>query len=291
MTAARRVVLLGLLVAAALTGFPSGAQAQSEGDASELWETFPLAPAPSQEAANAAATPTPTPAPVRIIEEGGVNTLTLICLMVFAAGLGALALSLVRGRRRASRAPSVAPARGAPAAGDRASRGPAPSRAVAAARAAPPANGRPATATVRRNGLSPRAPAPRRFGPVLPRSAAPRPLWAEPVAADRPPPAPATEAGGSAVCTIDLWHGYVRKQFYAAVPGDGSWIAESPFFRVGPDQPVAESEAARDALRALVADLEARGWEVAGRGEMPWELELRRTAGAGVRPEPQPQPS
>ena len=105
----------------------------------------------------------------------------------------------------------------------------------------------------------------------------------------RTSPRTAAEAAAPAfarpsACRIRLWQGYIKKQFYAEPSGGGSWLAESPFFRLDRGQTVAECEAARDALVALVAALQSQGWEVAGRGAAPWDIEMRRPTGAWARP-------
>ena len=82
-----------------------------------------------------------------------------------------------------------------------------------------------------------------------------------------------------------LWHGYVKKQFYAESPGTGEWVAQSPFFRIEKGRTLDDSQQAADAFIALVDELMADGWEVVDRQPDSWQTSLRRRTPAG-RPAP-----
>ena len=149
MTTAGRVLVLGLLLPA-LVGSPAGAAAQSNGDPLELWEAFPMEPTPQP--TRVVDTAARTPEPERVVEEeSGITTFRLIALMVFAAGAGGLAVSLIalRGVRRL------------------------PGGAAAAPRRADEAVERPPEAA---------AEEPRRAGRVAPKRVNPEPLGLEPAA-------------------------------------------------------------------------------------------------------------
>jgi len=111
MTTAGRALVLGLLLPA-LVGSPAGAAAQSNGDPLELWEAFPMEPTPQP--TRVVDTAARTPEPERVVEEeSGITTFRLIALMVFAAGAGGLAVSLIalRGVRRLPGGAAAAPRR------------------------------------------------------------------------------------------------------------------------------------------------------------------------------------
>jgi len=111
MTTAGRVLVLGLLLPA-LVGSPAGAAAQSNGDPLELWEAFPMEPTPQP--TRVVDTAARTPELERVVEEeSGITTFRLIALMVFAAGAGGLAVSLIalRGVRRLPGGAAAAPRR------------------------------------------------------------------------------------------------------------------------------------------------------------------------------------
>jgi hypothetical protein len=75
-------------------------------------------------------------------------------------------------------------------------------------------------------------------------------------------------------CTVSVWHGYVKKQFYAA-DASGAVIAESPLFSArGRD--VERSPKAEHALGRLLADLAGKGWIETGEGPVWHERELMR---------------
>jgi len=98
------ICLLALLPAAA----PSAVHAQSKPDPAELWEEFPLDPRP---------TPGKTAAPrerTRVVaDDEGLSTFATVSFLVLAAGLGAMAVSLARGRARSrpARSPAARAAR------------------------------------------------------------------------------------------------------------------------------------------------------------------------------------
>jgi hypothetical protein len=75
-------------------------------------------------------------------------------------------------------------------------------------------------------------------------------------------------------CTVVVWHGYVKKQFYAA-DAAGAVVAESPLFSArGRD--VKRSVHAERALDRLLADLARGGWIETGEGPVWHERELFR---------------
>jgi len=75
---------------------------------------------------------------------------------------------------------------------------------------------------------------------------------------------------------VRLWHGYIKKQFYAEAPGTGAWVAQSPFFRIEKDHTLDDSQQAADAFDALLAELVADGWEIVDRRPDSWQTSLRR---------------
>lgn len=81
---------------------------------------------------------------------------------------------------------------------------------------------------------------------------------------------PANVAPDELVCVISLWQGYRKSRFYAQMEEDGEEVAvaESTLFRTPPeDSPLEASEEAIAAYEALRAELEARGWLHASRGD------------------------
>jgi hypothetical protein len=82
-------------------------------------------------------------------------------------------------------------------------------------------------------------------------------------------------------CRVRLWHGYIKKQFYAEAPGTGAWVAQSPFFRIEKGQTLDGSQQAADAFDALLDELISDGWEIVDRRPDSWQTSLRRrTRGA-----------
>ena len=118
---------------------------------------------------------------------------------------------------------------------------------------------------------SPRAPARPRTAPLL-------------LARQPAPRTPGPPQNGSQACRIQLWHGHIKKRFYALPSGGGPWLAESPFFKLELGEAVEESDAAREALHELVRALRAQGWEITGQGDGPWDVELRRRTDALAAP-------
>jgi hypothetical protein len=80
-------------------------------------------------------------------------------------------------------------------------------------------------------------------------------------------PEPEAAQAGLVCCEIRLWHGFVRCQLYAALVGSDEAFALSPFFRLRDD--LAPNQQAKQALAALVAELEEGGWAVVSEGR-PW---------------------
>lgn len=84
-------------------------------------------------------------------------------------------------------------------------------------------------------------------------------------------------------CSIALWRGYVKAQFYAHEQGHAEALRESPFFPTWhfpweDSEPLEADPRARAALAALRADLLADGWERMRRapGTEWYELRFRR---------------
>jgi len=91
-------------------------------------------------------------------------------------------------------------------------------------------------------------------------------------------------------CRIEWWRGYLKSEFYAQeVWPDASIVATSASFRWSKSTPPPETlpHVAR-AHAELVVQLEAAGWEVGGRGEHWYALELQRrpARAAGAEREP-----
>jgi hypothetical protein len=103
-----------------------------------------------------------------------------------------------------------------------------------------------------------------------------------PEAPDKPParkpPAVEPETPGWQTCRVQLWSGYVKKQFFAESRG-GEWIAQSPFFRIEKGSSVEESQNASEAFDSLLETLTDAGWKVAARKAGSWEVTLKRRAG------------
>jgi hypothetical protein len=84
-------------------------------------------------------------------------------------------------------------------------------------------------------------------------------------------------------CSIALWRGYVKAQFYAREQGDDRALRVSPFFPIWHfpwehSEPLDVDPRARAALAALRADLLADGWEPMPRAPRTdwYELRFRR---------------
>jgi hypothetical protein len=81
-------------------------------------------------------------------------------------------------------------------------------------------------------------------------------------------------------CRIEWWRGYVKSEFYAQElrpDRSGSIVAASPAFRWSKPTPPSETlPHVASAHSTLVAQLKAVGWNVSGRGENWYALELER---------------
>jgi hypothetical protein len=262
--------MIGLLALLLLAAAPGSAGAQRKGDPAELWEEFPLEPTPTPTAANAAAAPERARPPAR---DDGPITVSTVSLMILAAGLGAMAVTLARGSARGRAAGAAEPPHFEPPAVE-----PPPVRPPASA---PPASGPPAVTT-----STPKPPATK---PPAAKPPAAKPPAAKPPATPararptEPAPAPPAQPGWQS-CRIRLWHGYIKKQFYAESPETGELVARSAFFRVEKGSTIEDSSNAADAFDALVDELVAAGWEITGRRPGSWDVALRRRAGAPRQP-------
>jgi hypothetical protein len=299
-----RLLLVGLLALLMLAATPGSAGAQRNGDPAELSEELPLdlSPTPASTAASAAATPEGARAPAR---DAGPITISTVSLMILAAGLGAMAVTLARGgaRARAARAPEpvaaerpVADARAiTPRAVDVPAAEP-PPVAERRARRRRPAFKRPALKLPEARPRAVKAPSveapsgePRPGTAHAPKAPAAESSAARPPAAPAPArpseraPAPATQPGVQS-CRIRLWHGYIKKQFYAESPETGELVAKSAFFRVEKGSTIQDSSNAAEAFDALVDELAGDGWEITGREPGSWDVALRRRAGAPRQP-------
>ncbi|MFL5923527.1 MAG: hypothetical protein ACJ75Q_00220 [Gaiellaceae bacterium] len=113
------------------------------------------------------------------------------------------------------------------------------------------------------------------------------------ITALRPRPTPIrTVAPAVERCWVEWWRGYVKSEFYAQEQRpDGGWsiVTASPPFRWSKPSPPPQTlpHVAR-AHAALVARLEANGWEVVGRGEHWYALELQRRPDQGPGAEREP---
>ena len=96
----------------------------------------------------------------------------------------------------------------------------------------------------------------------------------------RPTPIATVRTVAAAECRIDWWRGYVRSEFYAqqrTPDGKDAIVSTSPSFRWSkPSAPPATLQHVAEAHAALVADLEAGGWIVSGRGNEWYALKLKR---------------
>jgi hypothetical protein len=96
----------------------------------------------------------------------------------------------------------------------------------------------------------------------------------------RPTPIATVRTVAAAECRIDWWRGYVRSEFNAkqrTPDGKDAIISTSPSFRWSkPSAPPATLRHVAEAHAALIADLEARGWIVSGRGNEWYALKLKR---------------
>ena len=86
-------------------------------------------------------------------------------------------------------------------------------------------------------------------------------------------------------CSIALWRGYVKAQFYAQEQGHDEALRDSPFFPTWHfpwehSEPLEVDPRARAALAALRADLLADGWKPMRRapGTEWYQLRFRRHA-------------
>jgi hypothetical protein len=124
--------------------------------------------------------------------------------------------------------------------------------------------------------------------PAAPASARQRreDIGAERIAAPAPqPPVPPpaepvadVEDGAFPTCRIKLHNRPIRTHFYAVPYEGGPVLARSPYFKLqrGADD---SGPTAPEALRALVEELRALGWQQTGVGSAPWDLRFQR----GVR--------
>jgi hypothetical protein len=202
------------------------------------------------------------------------STFSTISLMVLAAGLGAMAVSLTRSRVR-SRARTTAQtaephvASAAATAPERAYRR-APERLVA-----PAPELEPIVVVVEPEAVA-AEPEPVAIEPLVvavgpePVAAEPEPepvseTSAEPIAEPVSEPAQETliaaEELGPHACRILVWSGYVKQRFYAEA-ASGEWIAQSPPFRLEKGRTLADSPQAAAALEALMQEVTAAGWDV-----------------------------
>jgi hypothetical protein len=204
------------------------------------------------------------------------STFSTISLMVLAAGLGAMAVSLTRSRVR-SRARTTAQtaephvASAAATAPERAYRR-APERLVA-----PAPELEPIVVVVEPEAVA-AEPEPVAIEPLVvavgpePVAAEPEPepepvseSSAEPIAEPVSEPAEETlnaaEELGRHACRILVWSGYVKQRFYAEA-ASGEWIAQSRLFRLEKGRTLADSPQAAAALEALMQEVAAAGWDV-----------------------------
>ena len=98
----------------------------------------------------------------------------------------------------------------------------------------------------------------------------PRPVPVEPVAEVE------AEAEAYPACRIKFHNRPIRTHFYAVPYEGGPVLARSPYFKLergkGDSGPTAP-----EALRALVEDLTALGWQQTGVGSAPWDLRFQRS--------------
>ena len=85
-----------------------------------------------------------------------------------------------------------------------------------------------------------------------------------------------TERVSATSCHIRLWHGYIKKQFYAESSDRDFWVAKSPFFRVEKGIRLEDSAQAAEAFTQLLDALVADGWEIADRRAESWDVTLSR---------------
>ena len=99
----------------------------------------------------------------------------------------------------------------------------------------------------------------------------PRPVPVEPVAEVE------VEAEAYPACRIKFHNRPIRTHFYAVPYEGGPVLARSPYFKLergkGDSGPTAP-----EALRALVEELTALGWQQTGVGSAPWDLRFQRSA-------------
>ena len=238
-------LLCALLV---LLAGPASAVGQAvERAPDELWEAFPLEPAPSAAAPEATAPDTAAPratpsgetpqAPPVSRSQDGTATGTLAALLVAFVGLGGVAWYVGFGRKTGSGAQREA--RVVPAPMHPADPPPGPAQALWSSKS-----------------MSARAASPQ----VERRTAVP----------------PVTLRQQDS-CRIELRGHGVKSYFYAVPQEGGPELARSPYFRVRRGD--AENEtSAPEALRALTRELTAAGWRANGSGRAPWDLRFERGA-------------
>jgi hypothetical protein len=215
-------------------------------------------------------------------QTAGPSTFSTISLMVFAAGVGAMTVSLARSRARSRTrtAPQSAPAPVAAAVAA------APEPTFRPGRPSEPAPElglftEPVTVTVEplvvvvdpEPAAVEREPVVEPLVVVFEPEPEPAPVEPEPEPAEaepdpvEPEPEPvataaaAPEQPGSPTCRINVWSGYVKQRFYAEA-ATGEWIAQSPPFRLEKGRTLADSPQAAAALEVLTQELTAAGWDV-----------------------------
>ena len=99
----------------------------------------------------------------------------------------------------------------------------------------------------------------------------PRPVPVEPVDEVE------VEAEAYPACRIKFHNRPIRTHFYAVPHDGGPVLARSPYFKL--DRGEGDSgPTAPEALRALVEELIALGWQQTGVGSAPWDLRFQRSA-------------
>ena len=117
--------------------------------------------------------------------------------------------------------------------------------------------------------------------------AAPRPQPVAPLPPARPPrEAPVAPVAQDAdphkeweTCRVKVHSRSIKSHFYAVPYEGGPVIARSPYFKVNKHEGDA-GIGPSDALRALVADLNAAGWYQSGAGRVAWDLRFSRVVEA-----------
>ena len=86
-----------------------------------------------------------------------------------------------------------------------------------------------------------------------------------------------TDEAAYPACRIKFHNRPIRTHFYAVPYEGGPVLARSPYFKLerGAGEP---GPTAPEALRALVEQLNALGWQQTGVGSAPWDLRFQRSA-------------